>query len=255
MDTTVLIALIATIVIIIYLVYTCEEKPKEEKKEGFFNAAGGAFLDPNSPGVAKGNIILSDGMMLPDDYKNFESDIKNDMYYATKADFGAVKNNKNFNTLMANQNEIQAINNKNNGAVMSQSDMKSINQKILSAANNSKFNLFDRAGDRNVKLHIDPSGTRAVIDGDYLGDRDKNYTIDVVRRVIKVPTFDMSIDRIPQQMTGPSGMLGSNKRSKPIDSAASLKDGTATHIVESESGNLESFRTARGYMVHGNANN
>lgn len=254
MDTTVLIALIATVILIIYLVYTCE-KPKEEKKEGFFNAAGGAFLDSNSPGVVKGNLIFSDGMMLKNQYDNFEKDIKNDMYYATQADFGAVKNNKNFNTLMANQNAIQSINNKNNGAVMSQSDMKSINQKILSSANNSKFNLFDRAGDRNVKLHIDPSGTRAVIDADYLGDRDKNYSIDVVRRVIKVPTFDMSIDRIPQQMTGPSGILGSNKKSKPIDSAASLKEGTATHIVDNENGNLESFRTARGYMVHGNANN
>lgn len=230
-------------------------KPKDGKKEGFFNASNGAFVDPNQPGVVIGNRIFSDGLLMPDQYKDFEENVKNDMYYATKADFGAVKNTSGFDKLLENQNAIQAINNKNNGNVMSSSDMRAINQKILSSANNSKFNLFDRAGDRNVKLHIDPTGTKAVIDGDYLGDRDKNYTIDICSRVVKVPTFDMSIDRIPQQMVGPSGILGTNKKTKPIDSAASLKDGSATHIIEGNKGDVEKFRTGRGYMVNGNADN
>lgn len=263
METTLLIALIATIVLIIYLV-TCTKSTSEKKKEGFFNAAGGAYVDENT-GVIKGNILLSDGQLYGQGQAtSLLNDVRDDQYYAVEGDFGAKKNKNNFNSLMENQLAIQNINNKNDGNVMSQSDMRDINKRILSAANNSKFNLFDRAGDKAIEFSVQPSGTVAVIDGDYLGERDRNNRVVAARRVIPVKAFDMSIDRIPQQMTGPSGILGTNKKSKPKDSSAALKGGQASQILDavlpssSDSDvkkNFEQFRASGGILVHGNYNN
>ena len=186
------------------------ERDAGSKREGFVNLASGATVDPNTQAV-KGNILLTDGLLHDENAAEFVQNVEKDPYYAQEDDFGATKKNT-FNKLMENQLAIQNINEKNNGNVMSQNDLKSINKKLLSSASNNTYNLFDRAGAKNVKFSVHPSETRGIIDSKYLGWRDRNFSIDAVRRIIPVKGFDISIDRIPEMMQQElRGQLGENK--------------------------------------------
>ena len=192
------------------------------KRESFINLATGATVDPNTQAV-KGNIILTDGLLNGENAAEFVENVKADPYYAQKDDFGATKSDS-FNKLMENQLAIQSINERNAGTVMSQQDLKAISKNMLSSANNNTYNLFDRAGSKNVKFSVHPSETRGIIDSKYLGWRDRNFSIDAVRRVIPVKGFDLAIDRLPEMMQEElRGQLGKNSdknvQRRPSESA------------------------------------
>lgn len=235
------------------------------EKEKFFNAAMGAFVDPNT-NVIRGNTIFTDQMVFNRDADSLLDDVKKDAYYADEGNFGAPYNLKNFNSLYENQKAIQNINNRTENQVMSESDMKSINKKLQSSLNNGKFNLYDRGGTVNTKFSVEPSGTRAVINGDYLGARDKNHQIAAVKRVIPVKGFDMDIERIPEVMARhQSSKNKTNKATKtnnllrkPAEAAMKAVE-TVTEKVKDMSGasdeevmeNYQRTRTSAGFIVNG----
>lgn len=202
------------------------------QREGFVNLASGASVDPNS-GAVTGTRLLTDGLLYDENSKQFIENVKKDPYYAQSSNFGATKSNT-FDDLTANQLAIQQINDKNAGNVMSREDMKSINKKILSSANNAKYNLFDRAGSQNVKFGVFPSETRAIIDSDYLGWRDRNFSIDTVRRIIPVQGFDMSVDRIPEMMQRQMNPAKVNVNKAPKSGEAALNNTNLAVVSETE---------------------
>lgn len=253
--------IIIAIIIIVISVVNLVKISKEEKKEGFFNSAGGALVTPESKAIV-GNRILTDQMVYNQDSSELLNDIKKNPYYAINGTLGATKTNT-FDKLLQNQLEIQSINNKNDGNVMSEAQMKEINKKITSSADSSNYNVFNRAGAKNVKFNVAPSETRAVIDAKYLGERDRNHQISSVRRVIPVQGFDISVDRIPIMMSEQlRGQLGTNKalNKKYRNGESALKNSNFEIVenVDNPSENtkesFEKYRGSKGLMVNGNYN-
>lgn len=268
----IIISAVAVITVIIIVVVVINKKKTSssntpDTKEPFFNAANGAFVDPNTK-VIRGNNLFTDQMVFDRDANTLLNDVKNDMYYSDpNQNFGAPLNKNNFNSLYANQLAIQKINNRTENQVMSEEDMKEINKKLLSSSNNSKYNLYDRGAAKNVQLSIEPNGTRAVIDGDYLGARDKNHQISVVKRVIPVHGFDMDIERIPEIMAKHQSAKNklnkeankTNLTRKPAEAAMktveqvvdTVKDLTGASDKEVEE-HFKNTRTSSGFLVDGN---
>lgn len=266
----VLVVIIAVIVTVVIIVKNKEEsdseEPTGENKETFFNAAGGAFVDPNTR-VIKGNNIFTNQMVFGRSAETLLDDVNKDMYYADEGDFGAPYNTKNFNDLFENQKAIQQINSRNENQVMSESDLKSINKKLQSSLNNGRYNLYDRGGAENVQFVVKPNETRSVIDGDYLGARDKNHQIAAVKRVIPVKGFDMDIERIPEVMAAyQSSKAKLNKESKKnnlmrkpaelamkavesiTEAAKNMTGASDKEVME----NYQRTRTSGGMVVTGN---
>lgn len=245
------VVIIAILLVVLYII-TSKHEVEPIRREGFFNAAGGAYVDDNTNTI-KGNMILTDQMVFGKDANELLDDVRKDHYYAEEGTLGATKNSSGFDRLLSNQLAIQNINNRNNGNVMSQSDMREINKKMISSANNSNFNLFDRSGSKNIRFSVEPSGTRAVIDGDFLGDRDKNHDVTSVRRLIPVKGFNMDIERIPQQMILQKRALGTNKdnRRKTRSGEAALKDSGVIDILGDESSGKTEKEVKENFQRHG----
>lgn len=266
-----IIALVVVIVIIIVVIILIR-KPKEtdkdneesKPKETFFASAGGASVTPNNQ-VIVGRKLLTDQMVFGNDSSKLIDEVKGDAYYAIPGTLGAKKSKVGFDKLLQNQLEIQSINNKNDGQVLSSNQMKEINKKILSSADNNMYNMFNRAGTKKMTLEVNPGGKRAIIDGDYLPARDKNYSIASVSTVIPVKGFDMNMERIPEILSKSNytkELLPLNrdlKRKQVMDGVKSMTDGGLTTFNETEeTTSTESFknkyRTSKGFMVNGNYN-
>ena len=268
-----IIALVVIAVVIIAIVVPKgkkEEQANEEnegEKESFFNAPVGAFVDPNT-NVIRGNGILTDQMVFNRSAETLLDDVKKDAYYADEGNLGAAYNLSNFNKLYENQRNILKIKDRTENQVMSEEDMKSVTKKIQSSMNNGRYNLFDRGGSKNVKFSVEPNGTRAVIDGDYLGARDKNHQIAAVKRVIPVKGFDMDVERIPEVMSRHmSSKINSNKAAnvdnnarKPAEAAMKAVTNAFNKIKDMSKAsdeevmeNYERTRTSAGFIVDGYA--
>lgn len=264
--------LLLIIVLIIVLAYL---KPKpvrrlpkyDDRTEHFFNSADGAFVDDNSHAI-KGRNLQTDQMLFNrGQSKVLLNDVATDKYYAEPGTLGASKNTNSFDSLLERQQRIQKLHAKGDGNVMTQNDMKEINKLMLASGNNANFNLFNRAGSANVKFDLDPSGTRGIIDADYLPDRDRNHTISAVNKVVPIPGFDVSVDTFPtqiaKQMRGKNGINAAGKVRKNSGESA-LKNATGFGLqdtidnsnksIDETRQNFEKYRGNRGVVVFGNYN-
>lgn len=200
----IILAVLLVAAIITVIVLSCTKKPSDEgsdEKEGFYNAAYGSFVDPNSKTI-KGPGIFTNGMVFNKPASSLLEDTSNDAYYAEKnQNFGAPKNKNGFNNLLENQKRIQNINEQAAGGVMSREQLREINQKLVGSSNSANNNLYNRSATLKSILELDPLGKRGVIDGDYIPEREKNWNISVVGDVIPMPTFKLDTNRLDTLMT------------------------------------------------------
>ena len=202
---TSIIIVIAIIIIVIVVIVKRknksndlpDEKP-DENKESFFNAANGAFVDKGMNSLIGYNIQTDQLLNKP--ANELIGNIENDKFYAETGNLGAVYNTNNFNNLLKNQMEISSIASRDGDQVLSTDQQREISKRLNTSLNNGDFNLFNRAGTKNVKFTIQPRVTRAIIDGDYVPERDKNYNIEAVSKVVPIKGFDIDVERFPQQL-------------------------------------------------------
>lgn len=245
------ILLIAAIVaaIILWQNKKSEEKTSEEtnEKEGFYNAAYGSFVDPNSKTI-KGPGIFTNGMVFDKSADSLLKDTENDTYYAEKnQNFGAPKNKNSFSKLLENQKRIQTINEQAAGGVMSREQLREINQKLVGSSNSANNNLYNRSATLKSTLELDPLGKRGVIDGDYIPEREKNYNISVVGDVIPMPTYKLDTNRLDTMLTHQKNFctMKANAHGAKLPSEVAMKT-----LDESENQNQESFtRSGNGKFI------
>lgn len=198
---TSIIIVIAIIIVVIVVIVKRKNKSNDlpdENKETFFNAANGAFVDKGMNSIIGYNIQTDQLLNKP--ANELIGNIENDKFYAETGNLGAVYNTNNFNNLLKNQMEISSIASRDTGQVLSTDQQREISKRLNTSLNNGEFNLFNRAGTKNVKFTIQPGVTRAVIDGDYVPERDKNYNIEAVSKVVPIKGFDIDVERFPQQL-------------------------------------------------------
>lgn len=204
----IILAVLVVAAIITVIILSCTKKPSDEgsdegsdEKEGFYNAAYGSFVDPNSKTI-KGPGIFTNGMVFNKPATSLLEDTNNDAYYAEKnQNLGAPKNKNGFNVLLENQKRIQNINEQAAGGVMSREQLREINQKLVGSSNSANNNLYNRSATLKSVLELDPLGKRGVIDGDYIPEREKNWNISVVGDVIPMPSFKLDTNRLDTMMT------------------------------------------------------
>ena len=200
----IIIAALFVAALLTVIILSCTKKPssdEEAEKEGFYNAAYGSFVDPNSKTI-KGPGIFTNGMVFDKPASTLLTDTNNDAYYAEKdQNFGAPKNKNSFSNLLENQKRIQTINEQAAGGVMSREQLREINQKLVGSSNSANNNLYNRSATLKSVLELDPLGKRGVIDGDYVPEREKNWNISVVGDVIPMPTFKVDTNRLDTMMT------------------------------------------------------
>ena len=270
--TTVGALLLLVLIVIVVLLYI-NPKPSEEdtdfddRREGFFNSADGAFVDNQSHAI-KGRNLQTDQLLYDrGQSKVLLTDVAKDKYYAEPGTLGASKSANGFDKLLERQQRVQKLHAKGDGNVMTQNDMKEINKLMLSSGNGAEFNLFNRAGSANIKFDLDPSGTRGVIDADYLPDRDRNHTVSAVNKVVPIPGFDVSIDTLPTQiaktMKGKNGINAATKVRKTSGENAlkgikgfGLNDtlNNTNKSIDETRQSFEKYRGNRGTVVFGNYN-
>ena len=244
------VLVIAAIVTVIIL--SCTKKPspetKTEEKEGFYNAAYGSFVDPNSKTI-KGPGIFTNGMVFNKPASSLLEDTSNDAYYAEKdQNFGAPKNKTSFSNLLENQKRIQNINEQAAGGVMSREQLREINQKLVGSSNSANNNLYNRSATLKSVLELDPLGKRGVIDGDYIPEREKNWNISVVGDVIPMPTFKLDTNRLDTMMSHQKNFCSykANSSGEKLPSEVAMK---ALDTVE-EAAQPEAFtRSGNGKFI------
>lgn len=250
------ICLIVLLVVVIIIVVVLVVWSKSKRKEGFFDGAAGATVRDKA---IYGPMLLTN-QMVEGDSSALIDEVANDRNYARPGTLGATKSNS-LDKLLANQIEIQSINDRNNGKLMSEADQRKISDKIQSSAALNVFNMYNRAGDKNVRFSVEPAGTRAVIDEAALGFRDRNEDITSVRRVIPVKMYNMDMTRIPIEMMQQKRMLGKNSDNKHkgiareavfrnIDEEDTIDPNASLEKVEE---GFERFRGSNGVMVVGNS--
>lgn len=219
------------------------------RKEGFFNAANGAYVDEKT-GIIRGNNIFSDHMTVAKSPQDLLKEVKNNQYYAETGDLGAVINTDNINKLMANQVEINKINKDNTNGVMSEAELGLIDKKMKGSAGNQLGSMYNRAGAVLTELDVAPGRIIGVVDRDYIPDRDKSHRVYVTKAAVPVQGFDISMDRIPIQMS--QGMFkkssfAANKFSKnqtaKLPSEASM---ASEELVNYENQDKEGFKKITG---------
>lgn len=225
-----------------------------KKTEPFYNTANGAFVDENTKAI-RGNNIFSNHMMKAATPEEMLDNVRNDAYYAETGDLGAIANTTGVDKLMANQVEINNINRKNGSNIMSESDMRAISKKIMSSAGNQIGSPYNRAGEVLTELDVAPNRVMGIVNENFIGGRQKNYRVSVVKSVVPVKGFDISIDRLPEQMSSfSSTSFAANKYSKNnnkrLPSEASMKN---TELVNYDNKDAEGFKTVSGgYLVKNN---
>ena len=270
--TTIGALLLLVLIIIVVLLYL-NPKDKEDnddeygEKEHFFNSADGAFVDNNSQAIKGRNLQTDQLLYNRGQSKVLLKDVAGDKYYAEPGTLGATKSAHGFDSLLERQQQVQKLHAKGDGNVMTQNDMKEINKLMLASGNGANFNLFNRAGSANIKFDLDPSGTRGIIDADYLPDRDRNHTVSAVNKVVPIPGFDVSIDTLPtqiaKQMRGQNGINAASKVRKTSGEKAmkgvkgfgfnETMDNSKKSVDETRQ-SFEKYRGNRGTVVFGNYN-
>lgn len=221
MEKSKLIILISSIIIVIAIiivvvVLVVKHKKSEGTKEGFFHAANGAFVDKGMDSIIGYNIQTDQMTNRP--ASELLGDMEKDNYYADPGNLGAVYNKNNFNELLKNQMEISSIASRDTNQVLTNDQQREISKRLNTSMNNSQYNLFDRAGTKNVKFSIQPGATRAIIEGSAIPERDRNHNIEAVSRVIPVKAFQLDTNNITNEMIQTKHKhLSENKSNKKTD--------------------------------------
>lgn len=239
--------------LIIIIICIIKREKFAPKKEGFFSSSGGSYVDPQT-NVIRGNNLFTNHMNTATTPSELIDNVKENQYYAESGDLGATANTTGLNKLMSNQVQINNINKRNDNKVMTESDMRAISKKIMSSAGNERGSAYNRAGTIMTNLDVRPGRIAATINRDYIGGRNKDHTVSVVKAVVPVQGYNISIDRIPEQMTA-NGQLNfmSNKISKNkfarVPSEAAARDSELYRDTEKEEGFK---KTTGGYLIKNN---
>lgn len=245
-----LAVILVVVIIVLTKVLKSNDAADAAKTEHFFNAANGAFVDENTKAI-RGNNIFANHMMKAATPEEMLNNVRNDAYYAETGDLGATANTTGVNKLMANQVQINNINRKNGNAVMSEAEMRAIDKKIMTSAGNQIGSPFNRAGTIITELDVSPGRIQGLVNQNYISGRDKNHRVSVVKAVVPVKGFDISIDRLPEQMTMiSSANFPANKKTVRAPGEAAARD---SELLNIENQNAEGFKTTTGgYLVKNN---
>lgn len=193
-----IIVIVVIIIVVIILVIKHKKSDSEGTKEGFFHAANGAFIDKGMDSIIGYNIQTDQMTNRP--ANELLGDMEKDNYYADPGNLGAIYNKNNFNELLKNQKEISSIASRDTNQVLTNDQQREISKRLNTSVNNAQYNLFDRAGTKNVKFSIQPGALRAVIDGSAIPEKIKNHNIEAVSRVVPIKAFQLDTNNITTEM-------------------------------------------------------
>ena len=253
-----IIGIIIIIILSVYYVYLKKESFKKHEK--FIYMSEDAKITP--AGAIHADRIMTDQQLYGTDAENIRDHVKSQGAYNEPqwtGSFGPGMNDAKFNTLLENQAEVNAANRSHrNDELRTREELNALSKKINHAGDSSKYNIVNRAKQTPTKLKLSRGQKRGVIDAKYIPTRYRPKTVELVDTVIPIQGYDISEEKLDQQIYDESnklslGQMNVDNDVEPDDAFEIAKQfDIQTEDLENNIQNLEKFKTSRGMMIGGN---
>jgi hypothetical protein len=207
---------------------------KTRTKEEFLITPQGAKIDATT-GALKGVGMITDGMLHNTSWNDIEKNVNTlGVAYDGRNTLGVGITDNKLDVMYKNHQDILDLDKQAEHGVRSREEINEISKRLVSGANNANNNLYTRGGLYPTKMYIAHNEIRGVINEEFLPERDKKRTLEVVNDIIHIPGFDIRPERIGVDLddTHFSSVIRNKDGRKRLASAAGALSITSSKDVD-----------------------